>query len=938
MGFKLYIFLISAFLLCSFGLISQDIVLYNGHEVVDKTIIIKIRPQGQLKSTAVRPIIPHEITAINQLIQFTGFSQLHPFSKKPDCKECVDLTTIYEITYSADYSLETVITLFNKLESVEYAEPRFIHYSQNSELPSPNDTTINDPFFNSQYELKITEAYKAWAKEKGSSSIIIGITDTGFELAHEDLVDKIAYNNEDPINNKDDDYDGYIDNFRGWDVGVNDNNPSAENDDGHHGTMVAGFAAAENNNSKGIGSPAFNCKFLPIKITNTSNYIMKGFEGIVYAADHGCQIINCSWGNTYKSQYGFDIIKYATFNHDALIIAATGNSGNNVSLYPASYDYVISVSGTDNKDQKWGSNTGGSSFGNYVDIAAPSTNMRTTGKGNSYVTAYGGTSFGAPLVAAAAGLIRSHFPHFNAIETGELLKTTADNIDTVAANKDYYKQLGFGRLNCYRALTDTNRAALYIEDITVTDNNDDIFVPGDTLVFSGNIHNYLKVAENISITTEMISYYSRSFKTNHIVDKVETKSTRSEENIFSVIIPPVLPLDFDIEIRINIKADNYDGYQYYTLRVNKSHETIVTENASIRFFSNGIIGNHNSEGYTDNSITYKGETTLYDAGIIIGTSSNNLLSAVRDNKDFAVKKRLTKTENEFVDQSYQAVFTDTIMPFVDYIGINITQNIYVINNEDSYIVEYGISNTSNLEISNLKIGLFADWEVKHEYLNDVVFQEKDKIVHTFSNEPLSHYCSISLLEDYDANHFAIDIRNTDLRDIEINDGFDQEEKYKVLTQSRQQQSANILGSDVATVLSTKIKSIEPSDTAWVAFAIILSDSQNQSLTRNKNAATIYKKINGTYQEPTTATTTEKERLYIYYGDEEIKLHNTSIETWRSNITFYNAQGKVALSYKDVEIGIGSNNINTEDLMPSLYYMHMYDKNKQLKVFKIVINE
>ncbi|MEZ5067310.1 MAG: S8 family serine peptidase [Bacteroidia bacterium] len=86
----------------------------------------------------------------------------------------------------------------------------------------------------------------------------------------------IKYNYADPINGVDDDNDGYIDNYRGWDMSMNDNNPMVDMSD--HGSHVSGCADAVTNNGTGVSSPGFNCKFLPVKCANATS---------VSTIDHG---------------------------------------------------------------------------------------------------------------------------------------------------------------------------------------------------------------------------------------------------------------------------------------------------------------------------------------------------------------------------------------------------------------------------------------------------------------------------------------------------------------------------------------------------------------------------------------------------------------------------------------------------------------------------
>ncbi|GAI36367.1 unnamed protein product, partial [marine sediment metagenome] len=121
--------------------------------------------------------------------------------------------------------------------------------------------TPDDPLNIYQYYLDTIKAYDAWEICKGDSNIVIGITDTGVDIDHEDLQGNIYYNYNDPINGIDDDNDGFIDNFRGWDLGENDNNPQWEIND--HGVVVTGIAGARTDNGIGISGVGFKSRFLP---------------------------------------------------------------------------------------------------------------------------------------------------------------------------------------------------------------------------------------------------------------------------------------------------------------------------------------------------------------------------------------------------------------------------------------------------------------------------------------------------------------------------------------------------------------------------------------------------------------------------------------------------------------------------------------------------
>ncbi|HRZ12522.1 MAG TPA: S8 family serine peptidase [Kiritimatiellia bacterium] len=181
----------------------------------------------------------------------------------------------------------------------------------------------NDPYYASQWHLHNTgqsgglagtdvRAPEAWALGVTGSNIVIAIVDSGVDLSHEDLV--IWQNPGESgsgreSNGIDDDGNGYVDDYRGWDFYSMDNNPSPG---GSHGTACAGVAAARGNNAKGVAGVACGAAVLPIKITSTDTGFANDaavHDAIVYAADHA-DILSCSW--TYSlSESIMDAIDYA---------------------------------------------------------------------------------------------------------------------------------------------------------------------------------------------------------------------------------------------------------------------------------------------------------------------------------------------------------------------------------------------------------------------------------------------------------------------------------------------------------------------------------------------------------------------------------------------------------------------------------------------------
>jgi thermitase len=323
---------------------------------------------------------------------------------------------------------------------IEYAKPNYIAYIA---------VTPNDTFFQYQYALDNSgqsigipgsptgttkadiKATTAWEETKGNEEVLIAIMDTGVDMDHPDLKNKIHSS--------------------GWDF-VNEDSDAT--DDHGHGTHVAGIAAAETNNREGIAGVAWNCKILPVKVVKPDGegYYSWIIEGIIWAVDNGADVINLSLGGDADDSDLEAAVKYA-FDNNVVVAAATGNDGASV-YYPAAYDrYCLAVAATDYDDLR----TEWSNFGPEVDVAAPG--ERIIGPvptwywgPDSIPYAFGyGTSLAAPHAAGIAALIKSIKPWLKASEIMDVIRYSADDInETEYPGKDDF--IGYGRLNMERAL------------------------------------------------------------------------------------------------------------------------------------------------------------------------------------------------------------------------------------------------------------------------------------------------------------------------------------------------------------------------------------------------------------------------------------------------------------------------------------------------------
>ncbi|MDX1627340.1 MAG: S8 family serine peptidase, partial [Fulvivirga sp.] len=390
------------------------------------------------------------------------------------------LRNIYKVRIGEDENPVEVINNLLQHDDVLYAEPYFKH----ERLFIPDDPHAQPG--GNQWYLSNIRAYDAWTIEKGDTSIVIGVLDSGVLPQHRDFADNLYINLDDPINGIDDDLDGLVDNRNGWDIADNDNNPIADTD--LHGHQVTGVSSASTNNGLDIAGVGFKSRFLPIKIFKSgSDIFANGYEGIALAADLGCQVINLSWGSANSfSQAGQDIINYAVEVQDAVIVAAAGNTNAQLDFYPASFKNVLSVGASNQNDVKADFAT----FSYNIDLMAPGKSIFVSNGLTSFSTSQG-TSFSSPMVAGAAALVRSRFPDLNAKQVMERLRVNADDIYEIPGNENFTGLLGKGRLNIHEALTNDISPSVRIEHFEYTNGLGKYAFFGDTLSIAVNLKNYL---------------------------------------------------------------------------------------------------------------------------------------------------------------------------------------------------------------------------------------------------------------------------------------------------------------------------------------------------------------------------------------------------------------------------------------------------------------
>ncbi|MBD3218369.1 MAG: S8 family serine peptidase [candidate division Zixibacteria bacterium] len=304
-----------------------------------------------------------------------------------------------------------------------------------------------------------------------TSTVVIAIIDTGVDMDHPDLAGKIWQNPGEIAGNRiDDDHNGFVDDYHGWDfTGDNSITPVTEDNDPSdefgHGTHCAGIAASSTDNSEGIAGIHPNCEIMPVKFypLMLSSYAAMS---IIYAADNGADIISISFGYPWPVEILEDALDYARAK-GVILCAATGNNSREYYNYPGAYTQVISVGASTSDDEAAYFST----YGDYMDIVAPGysiLSLHASGtdmyapnepgvhifQDDYYIAS--GTSMSSPHAAGVMAYMLSLSPGLTHNKAQEIIQATADDIlDPFGLGQDFPgwdKYSGHGRINLANAI------------------------------------------------------------------------------------------------------------------------------------------------------------------------------------------------------------------------------------------------------------------------------------------------------------------------------------------------------------------------------------------------------------------------------------------------------------------------------------------------------
>ena len=554
---------------------------------VPGVVIVKLKSQATSKNGRL---------VMEGIMQEVGASQLRPLFPATHATKVargaealLALDSIYEMRYDAPMAPQAVANLLAQDHRIEFAEPRYMytlssgrpitHVGASHGVRDKSDSRVapNDPQFSEMSHLRHVNMPEAWDIVKASDGdVLIGIIDGGVDWEHVDLQGNVWRNAGEVENGLDDDGNSLVDDLIGWNFANNSNDPkglSRTPFNGQHGTMVAGVAVAVTDNNTGISGASWNAKFIPVNAgcSSADNAVCFGYEGMIYAAREGADVINVSWGGP-DSFLGREVVRIVQ-NLGALVVVSAGNGGSLEDKgkdldaspsYPAAYDGVLVVGSTGKESDV---KAPFSNFGVSVDVFAPGVNLNSTLPDDEYTTEASGTSFSVPVVSGLAALVRTKQDEWSMEQVREQIRATSQRIDE-ANDIGLNGLLGSGRVDAVRALSDTEVPSIRIQQIDFLESDADGGIQeGESVDVTLDLFNYLATADNVTYSVSTQDTLVTLTQSEGSLGMVSSESPAVASFSFQLAntVPNDYPLRFNLMIQgegvFKQRTDRPDGKQ-----------------------------------------------------------------------------------------------------------------------------------------------------------------------------------------------------------------------------------------------------------------------------------------------------------------------------------------------------------------------------------------
>jgi len=619
-----------------------------------------------------------------------------------------------------------------------------------------------------EWNITLINAPAVWALGYTGAGVVVGHFDTGVNYTHVDLLDHIWINSgETPNNGIDDDGNGYIDDYYGYDFAYNDGDPR---DGGGHGTHTAGTVASDGTAGDSCGV-APDAQIMGLKVLDDAGGGTEPdvWEAIQYAIDNGARVMTFSigwkhawnpdrptWRNTFDAALAAGLVAAVASGNEG----TSGPAPDNVRtpgdipppwLHPdqtlvGGLGDVVTVGATNSSDNIAGfSSRGPVSWENISpwldypynpemglidpDVSAPGVNVTSCAyyNNNGYISGYSGTSMACPHVAGLMALMLSKNPSLIAAEIDSIIEVTA--VDRGPAGKD--NSYGAGRINCLAAVNlvpISDKPYIFKQSHVIDDwmgNNNGKMDPGETVDFIVTLMNHVSGldATNVQATLrESDPYITITDSTSDFGNISSGATADNSSDPYVMVVDPSACNGYQVPFTLHVTADGaYQNDINFSLTVGEAppeYETHNVGNVRLSVTGFGAIGYTNIDGPGEGFEYPKFIDHLYYGGMAAGNSPSYVvdrhytLSGADDDWETILCQGLIFGQTVYSDQDGWVRYDDAGHGTPQ--GLEITQDSWAWASpphDDYVIIRYTMKNAGNAPLNGLYLGQFADFDM-----------------------------------------------------------------------------------------------------------------------------------------------------------------------------------------------------------------------------------
>lgn len=596
----------------------------------------------------------------------------------------------------------------------------------------------NDSLFQNQWYLKVINAEHISQNFSGKG-VIIGLIDTGVDFTHPDLIDNLWINSDEDLNQNgrfdpwshlekrdgvygdlngvDDDGNGIIDDIIGFDfvdqsvvnIGDYSNPDPIPEDEGGHGTLVAGVMSAKRNNHIGISGIAYNAKLMTVKAFDATGNAESDdiARAILYSVLNGAKVLNFSFGERNESPIVYDAIKFA-YSMNCVMVASSGNNGWNLPHYPSDHPEVISVGGID-ENLRVGGKT---NYGSMLDVTAPATNIMTCDVGGVYKYT-SGTSLSAPMVSALAALLLEKYPELSPSEIRSTIQMSANRINDDKWSTNY----GAGIIDVNKTLETTGIS------------NFEIVSPKHEQTINKDIDSILEIKGTVNST--LFDSYDFAIGKDIMPNSWLVETEKFKHQVAN-----------DLLAKININSLE-DGLYTLSLRIYQKNLNVIERRIYLNIISN------NSRVQLQN---FQQLDAYYNdkRAVIIGAVTDRKCKMFLKYSESDSKDIKTTQQFDFNSQYHTIILSDEITPEITYNA----EAYFFTNQNDTLIHKFQFSRKNDIfQITNFER---KPYSMPRSYLlNQVADLYGNGKKHLAVNDLSSLFIGESRIYEFDNNKLSL---------------------------------------------------------------------------------------------------------------------------------------------------------------------------------------